>query len=215
MFVELIDKLRCLRPHEESWLVASAVETVDRHIVEGTLGCPACGAEYPIHEAAVWFGGTEIHHAPVMHGFGEDAEIRLAAQLGLDERGGLYVLEGAWALFATGVAARFPSARFVCVSTMAVADAELVLRCTGDALPLAPACARGIALSRDAHALVAAAERVLAPHGRLVVPAGAPVPGSITVLARDSDQWVGERDASSNASAPVTPRRAGPRTGSR
>ena len=63
MFVELIDKLRCLDSHVDRCLVASATHTVDRHILEGTLGCPVCGAEYAIHEGAVWYGGSERHPA--------------------------------------------------------------------------------------------------------------------------------------------------------
>ena len=40
-----------------------------------------------------------------------------------------------------------------------------------------------------------ALERQLAPGGRLVAPADAPVPNGVTELARDERQWVAERDA--------------------
>src|SRR3954462_15554710 len=49
MFVEIVDALRCPRAHEESWLVLAAQRTEDRHVLEGTLGCPVCHATYPIH----------------------------------------------------------------------------------------------------------------------------------------------------------------------
>jgi uncharacterized protein YbaR (Trm112 family) len=48
VFVELIDALRCPRPHADTWLVAAAAETRDRCVVRGALGCPTCRAEYPI-----------------------------------------------------------------------------------------------------------------------------------------------------------------------
>jgi len=44
VFVELIEALRCPRPHEDAHLVASATRTEARHIVDGVLGCPVCGA---------------------------------------------------------------------------------------------------------------------------------------------------------------------------
>ena len=46
MFVELVDLLRCPHAHEDSWLVAAADETADRHIVHGSLGCPEPGRMY-------------------------------------------------------------------------------------------------------------------------------------------------------------------------
>ena len=55
MFVELIELLRCPRPHEEAQLVASASRTEARHIVEGLLGCPVCGAEFRIVNGVVVF----------------------------------------------------------------------------------------------------------------------------------------------------------------
>jgi hypothetical protein len=73
-----------------------------------------------------------------------------------------------------------------------------------DALPLAAASARGIALDA-AHAtpsLLAAASRALAPGGRLIAPASARVPDSLQELARDDEQWVAAAPRSS-VSAPV------------
>ena len=48
MHSEMVDTLRCLSVHEESWLVAAADETEGRHIMRGLLGCPVCHARYPI-----------------------------------------------------------------------------------------------------------------------------------------------------------------------
>jgi hypothetical protein len=56
VFLPLIDRLRCLNAHQDTWLVASIDRVDDRDVLEGTLGCPICSAEYPIREGTVWFG---------------------------------------------------------------------------------------------------------------------------------------------------------------
>ena len=55
MFIELLDTLRCVQPHEDAWLVGSFDELVDRHVIRGTLGCPVCSAEYPVRGGVVDF----------------------------------------------------------------------------------------------------------------------------------------------------------------
>jgi hypothetical protein len=215
MFVELIDRLRCLQSHPDGCLVATTTRTVGRHIIEGTLGCPMCGAEYEIREGAVWFGGNEIVPMPVDSRFPPDGLVRLAAMLGLDERGGLYVLDAVWSFYARELSAMYPEARFVLMSGSEAEGASAVLRCTSDAIPLAAGCARGVALDRGTPALVDAAVRALAARGRLLAPEDTDVPEAIALLARDDDWWVGEREPTPTVSAPVTPRRAAPRTGNR
>jgi hypothetical protein len=44
-------------------------------------------------------------------------------------------------------------------------------------------------------ALLRSAAQVLSAGGRLVAPADAIVPDGIRMLARDDEQWVGEREA--------------------
>jgi uncharacterized protein YbaR (Trm112 family) len=215
MHVELIDRLRCPNPHEDSWLVATATRAVDRHILDGALGCPVCGAEYAIREGEVWFDRSEPETPAGPSRSGEEAALRLAAMLDLDERGGLYVLQGAWTGSAPAMAGSFPDARFVFVATPDGPGASAVLRGTGDAIPLAAGGTRGVALDRAVPALVEAAVRALVAGGRLVAPAASAVPEAITVLARDAAWWVGERASRPVFSAPVTPRRAAPRTGRR
>ena len=57
MFLELVDSLRCVRAHEDSWLVARADELVARHIVRGALGCPICEARYAVRNGIADFTG--------------------------------------------------------------------------------------------------------------------------------------------------------------
>ena len=88
MFIELVDTLRCPTPHEESWLVLAASRMVARHVLEGTLGCPVCAAEFPIHEGVVDFRRAPA--VPPVAGEPADAEqaVRLAAFLGLGDAQG-------------------------------------------------------------------------------------------------------------------------------
>ena len=55
MFIELVDSLRCVNVHEDTWLVAAVARMDGRHIVDGTLGCPLCRREYPIRDGVGWF----------------------------------------------------------------------------------------------------------------------------------------------------------------
>ena len=208
MFVELIDTLRCPVPHEnaaDSWLVAAAAETVDRHIVRGTLGCPVCHAEFDIRHGDVWFGAEEPATAFVVPS--DDDVTRLAALLAVDDRGGLYILDGAWGAMAAAVSGYSSAAHFMLLSPPLGCEAEGTMRGAGDLVPVAPGVARGIALDRHSAALAESAARALVANGRLIAPAATPVPPGITVLARDEQHWVGEHNA--QGSHPIPLRRAG------
>src|SRR5258706_9259438 len=105
MFIELVDALRCPVPHDESWLVAAAVRMEARHIVDGTLGCPVCGAEYPIANGVVDF---RRHASPTTtRRTKPDPEIamRLAALLDLSDAQGFAVLAGEWGSHASDLLA--------------------------------------------------------------------------------------------------------------
>jgi hypothetical protein len=62
MHIDLVDSLRCIAKHEDSWLVAGIEQMSGRHIVEGLLGCPICRAEYVVLDAVAYFGVPA--HAP-------------------------------------------------------------------------------------------------------------------------------------------------------
>src|SRR5215208_3855169 len=110
MFIELVDHLRCVRPHEDTWLVAAARRMEGRHIDEGTLGCPICRAEYPIRGGVADFRGegagaaaapTESGDAPLPD---ESEVMRAGALLGLSESGGVVLLAGTWGAIAGAIA---------------------------------------------------------------------------------------------------------------
>src|SRR5512140_104168 len=97
MLIPLVDALRCIRPHEDTWLVASIDRAEDRDIIEGTLGCPSCLAEYPIHDGVVHFDAVArpAYRAPT-----EDDALRLAAALDLVDPRTTAVLHGSWGAYA-------------------------------------------------------------------------------------------------------------------
>ena len=193
MFIELIDRLRCPNDHEDSWLVAAASRTEHRRLVEATLGCPVCSAEFTVSAGAVRFGEPALG-APMAAT--EDDVMRAAALLHVQERG-LYVLEAGWGSLAPGLQALM-SADFLLVDPPAgtvAQDGAGILHGIGDRWPLAAASLQGIALERATPARLADAVRVLAPRGRLAAPSSAPVPAGVTELARDDRHWVGEKPA--------------------
>lgn len=208
MFIELLDILRCVRPHEDSWLVASFDALVGRHVLRGTLGCPVCGAEYPVVEGVVQFGdataqaGIAPEREPGPDGLvpltdDPAAALRLAAMLGLDETDGVVLLLGRWAAHADALGAIVPGARLLQVNAVGALRPFASAVTTGAVLPLAASSVRAIAF--DAAAVPAltpdAAVRVLAPGGRLVARGSDPVPPGVTELARDAADWVARRDA--------------------
>lgn len=202
MFIELVDHLRCPRPHEETWLVASADRTEGRDILDGTLGCPICHAEYPIRRGVAWFSPPDraARPAPGAIAPANDpaAAMRLAALLELTDPGGFALLAGWWARHAHAIH-DIAASHLVLLNPAPPIDAGSgvsVLQAP-DVIPLADATCRGVALDA-AHAdptRTTAAARILRPRGRLVAPAWTTLPSGVSELARDAELWVAERDA--------------------
>ena len=108
MFIELVDSLRCLTPHEDTWLVAGVTRMDGRHIIDGTLGCPVCRREYPIVHGVAWFSVSAPEAAPslttVVSSADERRVARAGALLGLSDAGGIVTLAGSWIDVADAVA---------------------------------------------------------------------------------------------------------------
>ena len=104
MFVELLEKLRCPNHHEAASLVATASRTVNRHIMDGALGCPVCHAEFQIRDGALELGAagarplagspppeettSRASASPPDSELANQQTLRTGALLGLDERAG-------------------------------------------------------------------------------------------------------------------------------
>ncbi|MDQ8154264.1 MAG: hypothetical protein P3B98_06330 [Gemmatimonadota bacterium] len=194
MLVDLIDRLRCPKPHGDTWLVAAASRTEHRHLVDATLGCHICGAEYTLRAGELWFGdATEETPMPVSEG----ETLRTAALLGAVERG-LYLLDGGWASLAASLG-ELLDVDLLLADPPAIARGAAagrgILRGVGDRWPLASASLHGLALSRATEPRLDDAVRVLRAGGRLIAPASAPVPAGIRELTRDGRHWVAEKAA--------------------
>jgi uncharacterized protein YbaR (Trm112 family) len=208
MFIELVDSLRCLEPHEETWLVASVGRMDGRHILNGTLGCPICRREYPIRDGVARFaseqtaGAARVTPAALTtvdaadEGTDDERLTRAAALLGLTDGGGIVALGGPW----TAIADALPAlgvAHVVVLNapTGPESPQEVSALVVDDRLPFAPAALRGVALggAMATASLLSSAASALRGRGRLLAPADAPVPSGITELARDAADWVGER----------------------
>jgi len=205
MFVEIVDALRCPRPHEESWLVLAARRTEDRHVVEGTLGCPVCHAEYQIHDGVADFSDGAPHDVVSAQRAGVLAPAEhLAAMLNLGDALGFAVLIGAWGARADALLELLDAPPLLLVDPPpGVAMGHgLSGICSGAMLPLATGAARAVASDSADAGRVADAARVTRAGARLVAPAESRVPPDVRELARDEDVWVGERLPL--ASAPIT-----------
>jgi hypothetical protein len=125
--------------------------------------------------------------------------------LDLRDDGGVVVLAGAHAREAAALGA-MAAVRCLVVNPDAsvVGDATLLV---GDRIPLAAGHVRGVALdaAMSTERRLEGFVRALRPGGRLVAPAGTPLPPGVRELARDAREWVAERVAP--ASPPVTLRR--------
>lgn len=196
----MIDLLRCINAHEDSWLVASFKEVTNRMVIEGTLGCPICSAEYQIKNGVVDFTGGERsteggdERAAATHRR-EELATRAGAYLDATQPGATIVLGGLWA-YAAHELAEMADVRVIAMNAPTkVKESERVgLILIDRAIPLAANSAHGVAL--DAwfkRATVGDAMRITRPVGRVVGPTlHAPPEGSV-VLAHDEQYWIAEK----------------------
>lgn len=220
MFIELVDSLRCLTPHEDTWLVAAVARMAGRHIIEGTLGCPVCRREYPVRDGVGWFAPPSPGDVePIVESLAPtpdtDRVARAAALLGLADPGGIVVLGGGWGDCAEALAELGPAHVVVLDGAPPPGSRpEISSLRVGDRLPFAAGAVRAIALGPGVtgisagvdDTLLASAAHALRARGRLVAPSNAAVPGDVVELARDEADWVAERRVV--ASPPITLRSA-------
>lgn len=200
MFIELIDLLRCVNPHNDTWLVASFTSVVNRFVREGKLGCPSCSATYEIREgiADLSLGeglpSCDEERSAASHRR-EELATRAGAYLNATEQGATIILGGIWTYGAKELS-EMAGVRVLAINPPAeVVESERVgLVRVAKRVPVAPDSVLGVAL--DAWfptAIVESAISVVRPGGRVVGPASFAVPPELTVLAHDDRYWVGEK----------------------
>lgn len=195
----MIDLLRCINAHEDSWLVASFREVTNRMVTEGTLGCPICGAEYQIRKGVVDFTRGETvadYDAERAHASHRREELatRAGAYLDATQAGATILLGGLWGYAARDLA-ELADLRVIALNPPGeVKESERVgiVRSAG-AIPLAANSCHGVALDAwFAIATVDEAVRVTKPLGRIVGPISLN-PSTAVVLAHDDHYWVAEK----------------------
>jgi uncharacterized protein YbaR (Trm112 family) len=202
MFIELVDVLRCPRAHEKIWLVLAARRVDDRDVMEGTLGCPVCKAEYPIVDGVAHFDGGTPRLTAAAAAPPEDDALRLAALLDLADPRGFAVLVGQTAAYGPLIAT-MTDVQLLLVDPpagirMGLGLSGLTTPPNAAMFPLAAGSARAVALDSSAGSeQVHAAVDLLRAGGRLVAPASIDVPEGLTELARDEQVFVAERAAAS------------------
>ena len=199
MFIELLDLLRCINPHEDTWLVASFKAVTNRFVMEGTLGCPNCSAEYPIRNGIADFSaGLELPRRkgerPAAIREREELATRAGAFLNVTEPGATVVLGGGWADAALELSV-MTEARVLAINPKAGAEeSETVGLLVGSEIPVAPGSLLGVALDASFPAeTVASAVKAVRAGGRIVGPVEIPPPSELAVLARDGDYWVAQK----------------------
>lgn len=211
MRVETIELLRCPRSHETTPLVAVAHRRDGERLLEATLGCPVCGAEYALRDGDLYLSTIPtVSHtaAPV------DLD-RTAALLNVSEPGMRVMLCGDYAdvawLFADAVNAKVLAVNVSARDALARVHNESaqtpdMLHCeTQGAIPLADAALHAIAVDQTHASWLIDATRVVRPGGRILAHANAPVPNGCRELARDANEWVAVVETV--ASSPVALRR--------
>ena len=202
MFIELVDSLRCLEPHDETWLVAAASRMDGRHLIDGVLGCPLCRRTYVVRNGTAWFSKHQPHAAAdedltTLVADCDPAHVtRTAALLDLSQPGGIVLLGGSWAVHADAVAELGVAHVVVLNARASESSAQEVSSIVVDhRVPFGATALRGVAVdgSAAAPALLSSAAASLRSRGRLVAPSDAVVPNGMEVLARDSRVWVAER----------------------
>lgn len=207
MFIPLIDRLRCLNGHEDTWLVASIERADERDVREGMLGCPVCSAEYPIRDGVVVFG--DVPPAPDRTP-SSDESLRLAAALDLTDARMTAILHGAWGANASILRGLSPSQLLLVNPPAGMTSGDGVSIVRAPVAPVAAGWADAIAVDANAAAPMVESLRVsLRGGGRMLAPLDLERPSGVEELARDAEVWVGQLDPSLVAGAPVGLRRAG------
>ena len=207
MFIPLVDSLRCIAGHEETWLVASIERSEDRDIRQGFLGCPICLAEYPIRDGIAYFGvdPAEPATAPMPARVDEADAVRLGAALDLTDPRMVALLFGPWGAYAP-IVRGFSPAHLLLVNPpagIASGDGVSIVR-TDSVAPVARGSMDGVALDSGASPqMLESLAGSLRAGGRLAGPVALPLPEAAAELARDDRIWVAEQSEAGGATSPL------------
>jgi uncharacterized protein YbaR (Trm112 family) len=220
MHVDLVEALRCPNGHADGWLVAAADAMVDRRIVRGTIGCPQCGAEWPVVDGALHLtrraAPTAAQRAVGASSGTDNAEpaslpapepadtLRTAALLALTDARGAVLLAGEYARQADAVQRETGVLILTLNPAPGVATAHARLFADSP-LPVGVGTFRGVCLD-ERHSTapwLASATRVVEQGGRVIASHHAPLPADLRELARDDREWVAEVRVAASGLVPL------------
>lgn len=189
---DLLDSLRCPRPHDESWLVAVVHVASGSELIEAQLACPVCGAEYRVAHSVAHFSDDTVPEHDTWPA--DDQLLRLAALLGVVESLQPVALVGRYAASSAPLASYVASPQLLVNAAggrRAVGASRIVV---ADKLPLGVDTLAAVAVdaANASVSMLESAVRALRLGGRLVAPADAPIPAGMRELARDETEWVAE-----------------------
>ena len=189
MQLALVDSLRCPSHDEESALVLSVESWAGPRVAEGVLGCPQCNRRYPIRGGTIHFAAA----ATVQREKAADGAdvMRLAAQLGLIEPGGMILLTGRYATIHASLT-ELVEVTCLLVGAEYPATPLAVNFVVEDRLPLVDHALRGAAIDVEGAGILIEVARCTSPGGRIVAPAASRIPSGVRLIARDDREWVGE-----------------------
>ncbi|WP_461412985.1 hypothetical protein [Gemmatimonas sp.] len=206
MLRDLLDSLRCPRPHDESWLVAMVHRAHGPILLDADLACPVCGAEFRVERGVAHFDDG----LPAPTDASADA-LRLAAQLAVTDGLVPVLLAGRYASAGAELAAlaTLPQVWVNGPEHTAHPDVCSVITVRGR-VPFGVETLDGAAVD-EAHAdpgMLDSIVRAVRLGGRIVAPSSAPLPSGVRELARDDAEWVAE--VTTRASGLVELRRRAP-----
>lgn len=212
MRIETIELLRCPVRHDNTPLITVAHRREDNHLLDATLGCPICGAEYALRDGALFLSPAPSSSRSADDALGDDSEShtplaeRTAALLHLTEPGARVLLCGQYGLAARAVATATHTS--VVAINARPADAARVDTLYADvhlAIPFSSDSVQAIAVDSEHAHWLAEAVRVVRVGGRILSDVNAPVPDGCRELARDAAEWLAEVESA--VSRPIELRR--------
>ena len=206
MLIPLVERLRCPKPHRDTWLVASIDRAADRDILEGALGCPECMSEYVISDGIVYF--DESIERPPYEPPNEAQATRLAAALELVDPRMVALLHGQWAAHAMIMRGLSPVPLLLVNPPLGVTSGNGISIVVASHVGIAATSMDALAIASDASdEMTASLLSALKPGKRVVMPASTTLLRDFNELARDDDIVVAELDAVAVTSPPILPTR--------
>lgn len=206
MRLELAERLICPVAHAATPLIVLAQETRERDLRTAQLGCMLCRRAGEVRDGSVRLGLRDTRPSELSpHVVTDDALLRLAALLGLNESNALVLLGGRYASFASALVEAHEAIVAVLDATGASPSGVGYIEVTEHCVPFSSGTFSAVALDESMSAsTIGDAVRCVRVGGRVVGDSAVSVPRGVRELARDANGWVGEVEA---AASPVIPLR--------